>query len=116
MLGIAVTFVVLGLLGSTAAPVAAREPTAADGARIATGRCSRCHATGATGDSPQRVAPPFRDLHQDFPIEMLRRAQQTGQISGHDEMPGFDFTVEEMKALLLHIDSLAPDKPAYVTR
>lgn len=95
---------------------AAAGPTAEGGARIAAAKCSRCHATESKGDSPQSVAPPFRDLYADYPIAMLVDAQKSGLISGHDEMPAFDFTEEEVTALLLHIDSLAPGKPAYVKR
>jgi hypothetical protein len=45
---------------------------------------------------------------------MLEEAARTGRISGHDEMPGFDFTFEDAQALLAYIDSLAPDRPSYL--
>ncbi len=47
---------------------------------------------------------------------MLVDAAKTGIISGHDEMPGFDFTLEDAEALLAYIDSLAPDQPGYVSK
>lgn len=94
----------------------AAELGSADGAALAELRCGRCHATGSTGDSPQRGVIPFHRLHERFPIDMLAEAQRTSTISGHDEMPAFELTPEEVRALLRHIDSLAPERPAYVVR
>lgn len=105
--------VVLGAAES-GAPLAA-ELGPADGAALAELRCGRCHATGATGDSPQRGVIPFRRLHERFPIDMLAEAQRTSKISGHDEMPAFDLAPEEVRALLSHIDALAPGRPGYMT-
>lgn len=45
---------------------------------------------------------------------MLADARATGVISGHDEMPMFEFTREEAVALLAYIDSLNPGKPSYL--
>ena len=94
-----------------------------DGARIVRGReiaeahCAVCHAIGLEDASPTQVneETAFRLLHKRYPIEMLVQAAKTGVISGHDEMPGFDFTVEEAHALLAYIDSLAPGHPGYVS-
>ncbi len=40
---------------------------------------------------------------------MLQDAANTGLIEGHDEMPSFDFSATDMKALLAYIDGLAGD-------
>lgn len=95
-----------------------------DGARLVHGRelaeahCAVCHAIGPEDASPTRIneETAFRLLYKRYPIDMLVEAAKTGIISGHDEMPGFDFTVEEAHALLAYIDSLAPDQPGYVSR
>lgn len=108
----------LTVLVLIAMPVSApaQAPAEPDGAVIAAGRCGRCHATGPNDASPQRITPPFRTLHERWPVEMLVEAQKTGVIDGHDEMPAFDFSPEEITALLRHIDSLAPPgAPRYVT-
>ena len=55
-------------------------------------------------------------LYERYPIPMLEQAAKTGSVSGHDEMPGFDFGLEDARALLAYIDSLTPDKPGYVPR
>ena len=100
---------------------------AADGpvdARLARGRvlaeahCSVCHAVGAVDASPTWVNSntAFRLLHERYPIAMLVEAAKTGQISGHDEMPEFDFSLQDIDALLSYIDSLAPDRPGYADK
>lgn len=115
-------FAVAALVSCAVAwPVAAGEAQAdriAWGQAIAEAKCSVCHATGAAGESPApaNADTPFRRLHERYPIPMLVEAAQTGDISGHDEMPGFHFSLEEVTALLAYIDSLAPEKPAYVPR
>jgi mono/diheme cytochrome c family protein len=78
------------------------------GGEIAVTRCGVCHATGPAGDSPHRIARPFRELHKDYPVEMLSRALRTGIVSGHDEMPMFEFSRQDIDALLAYIDSLGP--------
>lgn len=104
-----------GLIGAS---VAASAQTAAtiDGGELAARLCGRCHATGPTGESPQRRVIPFRSLHERYPVDMLVEAARTGVIAGHDEMPMFAMSPQEVQALLAHIDALAPEKPGYLTR
>jgi hypothetical protein len=45
---------------------------------------------------------------------MLIDAQKTGIISGHDEMPMFELSRADMRALLAYIDSFAPEALRYV--
>lgn len=99
------------LVGLLAPSAAAGEPDAAlaeRGRDLAVAKCGRCHAIDRTDESPHDITPPFRDLHERFPIAMLAAATATGTIAGHDEMPGFDMEAEEIRALLAYIDSLAP--------
>ena len=84
------------------------------GGEIAAARCGKCHATDARNDSPHRAAVPFRDLGERYPIEMLVEAARSGMLSGHDEMPAFEFTAEEVRALLALIDSLSPEGQRYL--
>lgn len=87
------------------------------GRLLAEAHCAVCHAIGLDDESPARANDdaPFRRLHERYPIPMLVEAAKTGSISGHDEMPGFDFPPEDMSALLAYIDSLAPGTTGYVT-
>jgi mono/diheme cytochrome c family protein len=115
--------VCLVMLHGTAAAHASEQDEAAFRTKLARGKaiaethCSICHAVGLTDESPTRVNAntSFRRLYERFPIEMLETAAKTGTISGHDEMPAFDFTLADVEALLIYIDSLAPGKPRYVT-
>jgi mono/diheme cytochrome c family protein len=88
------------------------------GHAIALANCSVCHAVGLTDKSPTRINAntAFRQLSERFPIPMLQEAARTGHISGHDEMPGFQFTMDDIKALLFYIDSMAPADAHYITR
>jgi mono/diheme cytochrome c family protein len=90
----------------------------ARGRVMAEAHCSVCHAVGESDPSPSWVNSntPFRRLYERYPIAMLEEAASTGRISGHDEMPGFEFPLEDMAALLAYIDSQAPGKPGYSDR
>ena len=59
-------------------------------------------------DKSDDIVLPFRDFHERYPIPMLVEASESGFISGHDEMPGFDLSESEMRSLLAYIDSLPP--------
>jgi mono/diheme cytochrome c family protein len=108
----------LSVLSSASGSSAGEADQIAQGRGIAEVHCAVCHAVGLTDASPTEVnvETAFRLLYKRYPIEMLVEAAKTGSISGHDEMPGFDFTVEDAQALLAYIDSLAPDQPGYVRR
>jgi hypothetical protein len=71
-------------------------------------------AIGRDDERPHAIVTPFRELHTRYPIEMLIDAQKTGVISGHDEMPMFELSREDMRALLAYIDSFAPGSRRYV--
>lgn len=119
LISLATTFISSTLC--VVAPQANVNPDVADrlarGQALAETHCAKCHAVGLTDESPTWVNSntAFRNLHERFPIPMLEEAARTGKISGHDEMPGFDFNLQDVEALLAYIDSLAPDKPGYVT-
>lgn len=85
------------------------------GRAIAEQKCSACHAIGAEAASPTRVSPPFRTLHEQFPVDMLVAALRSGVISGHDEMPMFTLPPPDMLALIGYIDSLAPPASRYLS-
>ena len=51
--------------------------------------CSRCHAVEKTGESPNPASPPFRTLHERYPVEYLEEALGEGISVGHPEMPEF---------------------------
>lgn len=97
---------------------AANDGAVARGHGLAKAHCSECHAIEADDESPTVVNAntPFRRLSERFPIPMLEEAAQSGSISGHDEMPGFDFSMNEIQDLLSYIDSFAPEGKKYTAR
>lgn len=93
--------------------IASVTPASADDMQIARGRmfarvnCSQCHAIGSQGDSPMAEAPPFRDLHQQYPIDDLARPLAEGILSGHPSMPQFRLYRDQVDDLIAYIKSLA---------
>jgi mono/diheme cytochrome c family protein len=107
---------VLVVLWTLQAPEAVAQTSSAleRGRVIAEQKCAPCHAIGRNDERPHAIVTPFRDLHTRHPIEMLIDARKTGIISGHDEMPMFELSREDMRALLAYIDSFAPEGLRYV--
>lgn len=99
-----------------APPAPAADQQIAQGRALAQANCGVCHAVTKDDESPTWVNSntPFRRLFERFPIPMLEQAARSGIISGHDEMPGFQFSSDEIGALLSYIDSLAPPDRRYL--
>jgi len=87
-------------------PAHAADVSPNAGRQLATARCSRCHAVGRTGDSPNPRAPRFRDLGARFPFDGLREALVQGMIVGHPEMPIQHLTQAESGDLVAYLKSL----------
>jgi cytochrome c len=70
--------------------------------------CSRCHAIGAHGKSPNPKSPPFRVLGKRYPLSNLEEALSEGIVVGHEgqEMPPFVFTSSQIEALLAYLASV----------
>jgi cytochrome c len=68
--------------------------------------CGQCHAVGRTGESPDKEAPPFRILGQRYPIESLEEALGEGMMSGHPDMPEFQFDVDDVGAIIAYLKSI----------
>ena len=76
-------------------PAAADDATAVKlGEALLIKNCSRCHAIARRGESPHPQAPPFRTLGKRYRIEFLEEALGEGIISGHPDMPEFQFAPE----------------------
>ena len=72
--------------------------------------CSACHAVGATGASPNKKAPEFRNLHERHPSLALREPLSRGIAAPHDEMPKFALPGPEIDTIVAYINSLAAAK------
>jgi cytochrome c len=68
--------------------------------------CSSCHAIGPEGESPHDQAPPFRTLHERYDVGDLEEALVEGLVSGHPDMPEFEFPPEQASAIVWYLKSL----------
>src|SRR5215472_19316983 len=79
--------IVLALAPSQAKGEEVLSPAAQRGLMIVRTNCSRCHAVGKIGESPLPIAPPFRTLHERYPVEDLQEPLAEGIVTGHPTMP-----------------------------
>ena len=76
------------------------------GRNLATERCGACHAI-APGDLSQNAdAPPFAEVAKLYPPESLEEALAEGIMVGHEEMPAFEFTPDQVEQLIAYLKSL----------
>ena len=68
--------------------------------------CSRCHAIAKVGDSPLPIAPPFRTLHERYPVEDLQEPLAEGIVTGHPSMPEFRFDPGQVGDIIAYLKSL----------
>lgn len=68
--------------------------------------CGGCHAIDRTGDSQHKLAPPFRVLGQRYSIESLEEALGEGIMSGHPDMPEFQFEPSDVGAIIAYLKVL----------
>jgi mono/diheme cytochrome c family protein len=107
----AAVFSALAWLGACASPPGppAATPGAGDpveGRRLAEINCARCHAIGATGESAHAMAPPFRTLSRNYPVNALEEAFAEGVLVGHPIMPEFRLEPAQIEDLLNYIQSV----------
>ena len=100
------------LLGCSTAPDIAPEAAPADPAAALRGqalvqtRCSACHAVGPTGASPMAEAPPFRTLHERYPVTFLQESLAEGLVTTHPAMPAVELSPDEIRDLIAWLESL----------
>ena len=59
------------------------------GKAFAQANCSHCHSIDKVTPSTLAIAPPFRILHERYPVESLEEALGEGITTGHANMPEF---------------------------
>ena len=65
------------------------DPRQQRGLTFARANCAGCHSIDKTTPSPLKEAPPFRELHNRYPVESLEEALGEGIVTGHPNMPEF---------------------------
>jgi cytochrome c len=68
--------------------------------------CSLCHAIGRYDQSPLPIAPPFRTLHERYPIEDLEESLAEGIVTGHPSMPEFHLDGAQINQLIDYLKTL----------
>lgn len=68
--------------------------------------CARCHAIDDTGESPLAKAPPFREVVKRYEPTQLEEALAEGIVTGHNEMPEFEFDPDQITAIIAYLTSL----------
>lgn len=68
--------------------------------------CSQCHAVNLEGESPLKQAPPFREVARRYPPANLMEALAEGIVTGHKDMPEFEFTPDEISAIVGYLEAL----------
>lgn len=94
------------LLSAIVAACSPGGQDASEGQALVTMYCADCHDVTATGDSPHPEAPPFRTLHERYNVEWLSEALVEGLVSGHPDMPEFEFDPVQAEAIVVYLKSL----------
>lgn len=82
------------------------SPAAQRGLVLVRTNCSRCHAIGRMGESPLPIAPPFRTLHERYPVDDLQEPLAEGIVTGHPTMPEFRFDPGQVGDIIAYLKSL----------
>jgi len=88
--------------------LAAENELSVKGAALAQEQCGQCHATGATGESPHKEAPPFRTFASKWPLENLEESLAEGIVTGHPDMPAVTLEPDQITVLIEHLHTIAP--------
>jgi len=86
----------------------AQSPAAQRGLTFVRVNCAQCHSIDKVSESPLTIAPPFRTLHQRFPIESLRPRLAKGIMATHPTMPQFRLDADQISDVLAYIQTLQP--------
>lgn len=84
----------------------ALEPKEQRGLVFVRANCAHCHAVGQLGESPLRIAPPFRTLHRRYPVEQLAEALGEGIVTGHPSMPEFRLDPGQVDDVISYLKTL----------
>jgi cytochrome c len=99
-------FTLLLCLPALDAVMAQKSPSEQRGMVFARTNCAQCHSIDPVGPSPLSLAPPFRDLHESYPVETLEEALAEGIRTGHPGMPEFRLEPDQISDLIAFLKSL----------
>jgi mono/diheme cytochrome c family protein len=95
------------LLLAFALPAHAADPAQVErGFRLAQANCTPCHAIGMQGDSPNNMAPRWRDLAARQPGKSMEEIFAQALLVGHPDMPRFGMRDPERADILAYIATI----------
>jgi mono/diheme cytochrome c family protein len=101
---------IIGCVALAVAQMLSAAPAVASsvqqGKRLAMTYCAKCHAIDKVSPSPLTIAPPFRTLHERYPVEMLQEALAEGIVTGHPSMPQFSFDADQVGDFIAFLKTL----------
>ena len=97
--------VIIALMLSSVGAVAL-EPDAQRGQTFVRANCAQCHSIDKISASPLKIAPPFRKLHLQYPVENLAEALAEGITTGHPSMPQFQLDPGQVGDVIAYLQSL----------
>jgi cytochrome c len=93
-----------------APPIATSEealsPPAQRGLVFVRTHCAKCHSVDRVSPSPLPAAPPFRRLHERYPVETLQESLAEGIVTGHPSMPEFQLDPGQVNDVISYLKSL----------
>ena len=97
-----------------ASPALAQDDAAtiAEGKRLATINCTKCHNIEAAGESPLTDAPPFREIARNYDEMELIDGFMDGLAVRHPLMPDWEVTqpqAEQLAAFVLSLSEVAQE-------
>ncbi len=84
----------------------ALEPEAQRGLTFVTTNCMGCHAVDKVSASSLAIAPPFRKLHENYPVEDLAKSLAEGIMTGHPTMPQFVLDTGQIGDVIAYLKTL----------
>ncbi len=98
--------VVVALSALIAAIPCNAAPNVQAGKAFAQANCSHCHSIDKFTPSSLAIAPPFRTLHERYPVESLEEALSEGITTGHPSMPEFKLDPGQVGDFISFLKSL----------
>ena len=95
-------------VGTVAGPAAAQtlSPAEQRGLTFVRVHCAQCHSIDVASESPLKIAPPFRTLHERYPVTDLQEPLAEGIVTGHPTMPEFRFDPDQVRDLVAYLKTL----------
>jgi len=90
----------------TDAALAQMSPAAQRGRSFVRTNCAQCHSVDKYTASPLAVAPPFRTLHEKYPVEDLAESLAEGIRVGHPTMPQFKLDPGQVDDVISYLKTL----------